>query len=39
LDKELKAPYIPPPEKLMSDQDMKKQEALSKKVIKEIEVF
>jgi len=39
LDKELKAPYCPPAEKLMSDQDMKKQETLNKKVVKEIEVI
>jgi len=37
LDKELKPPYIPPPEKLMSDSDLKKMELINKKVTKEIE--
>lgn len=38
LDKELKPPYIPPKEKLISDAEIKKMDQLSKKVIVEIEV-
>jgi len=37
LDKELKAPYLPPKSKLMSDVDIKKMEALGKKAIAELE--
>jgi len=37
MDKELKVPYIPTAEKLMSEKDLQKQESLGKKVIKEIE--
>ena len=39
LDRELKAPYVPPKEKLISDPDLKKMEQLNKKVYHEIEVF
>jgi len=37
LDKKLKPPYIPPKEKMMSDNDIKKMENTSKKVTDEIE--
>lgn len=37
LDKELKVPYTPPKDKLMSENEMKKMENLGKKVIGEIE--
>lgn len=37
LDKELKVPYQPPKEKLISDADIKKAEQAGKKVINEIE--
>ena len=39
MDKELKAPYVPPKDKMISDNDVKKMEALGKKVIAEIEVI
>jgi hypothetical protein len=39
LDKELKPPYLPPKERLISDADIKKADALGKKVIVEIEVL
>jgi cGMP-dependent protein kinase len=39
MDKELKSPYVPPKEKMISDADVKKMEALGKKVIVEIEVM
>jgi len=38
LDKELKAPYLPPKSKLMSEVDIKKMETLGKKAIAELEV-
>lgn len=38
MDKELKAPYIPPAEKLLSDNEIKTLEAESKLVIEEIMV-
>jgi cGMP-dependent protein kinase len=38
LDKELKVPYTPPKDKLISENELKKMENLSKKVIGEIEV-
>jgi cGMP-dependent protein kinase len=38
LDRELKSPYLPPKEKLISDADIKKAEQAGKKVINEIEV-
>lgn len=34
----MKSPFVPPEEKLMSDEDMKKMELLGKKVVHEIEV-
>jgi len=37
LDKELKAPYLPPKSKLMSEVDIKKMETLGKKAIAELE--
>jgi len=39
LDRELKPPYLPPKEKLISDAEIKKMEQLNKKVYYEIEVI
>lgn len=39
LDKELKAPYIPPPEKLLSENEIKTLEAEQKLVVEEIMVL
>jgi len=38
LDRELKPPYVPPKEKLISDTEIKKMEQMNKKVYNEIEV-
>jgi cGMP-dependent protein kinase len=38
LDRELKPPYVPPKEKLISDAEIKKMDQLGKKVITELEV-
>lgn len=38
MDRELKPPYVPPKEKLISDTEIKKMEQMNKKVYNEIEV-
>ena len=39
MDRELKPPYVPPKEKLISDTEIKKMEQMNKKVYNEIEVL
>ena len=38
MERQLKAPYIPPKNKMISDMELKKMEALSKRAIDEIDV-
>ena len=38
MDRELKPPYIPPKDKMISDNDVKKQEGMNVAVIDEIKV-
>lgn len=39
MDKELKPPYMPPKEKIISDHEIEKQAILEKLVIEEIKVI
>ena len=36
MDREIKPPYVPPKEKMISDKEMQKSEALAKPVLEEI---
>ena len=38
MDKELKPPYLPPKDKMISDEEIEKQASLKKPVIDEIKV-